>query len=744
MRSAPRSAVEICPMSVIIALAALGLLMLAAYRGYSVILFAPLAALGAVLLTDPSAVAPTFTGVFMEKMVGFIKLYFPVFLLGAVFGKLIELAGFSRSIVAAAIRLLGTRQAMLVIVLVCALLTYGGVSLFVVVFAVYPFAAEMFRQSDIPKRLIPATIALGAFSFTMDALPGTPQIQNIIPSTFFGTHAWAAPWLGTLGALFVFAVGMLYLRRQANKARRNGEGYGSDLRNEPETADDLRLPNPWLALSPLVLVGVANLLFTHWIPQWYGQVHTLQLAGMATPLQTEVGKLTAIWAVQAALLLGILLVLASGFAAIRSRLAEGTRSAVAGSLLAAMNTASEYGFGAVIASLPGFLVLADALKSIPNPLVNEAITVTLLAGITGSASGGMSIALAAMSDTFIAAANAAQIPLEVLHRVAAMASGGMDTLPHNGAVITLLAVTGLTHREAYKDIFGITLIKTLAVFFVIGLFYATGLVRSALFSSSGRNSMTLKGKTALVTGSTSGIGLGIALSLAEAGADLLLNGFGEVDAALAQVRARGVRAEHHPADLSSPEQIGELMAFAERTFGGVDILVNNAGIQYVAPVQEFPMERWDAIIAINLSSVFHTTRLALPGMLARGWGRIVNVASTHGLVASAGKSAYVAAKHGVLGLTKSVALETARTPVTCNAICPGWVLTPLVQKQIDARTAEGVSPEQAEHDLLAEKQPSLAFVTPEQLGGLTLFLCSGAADQVRGAAWNMDGGWVAQ
>ncbi|MBH9394128.1 3-hydroxybutyrate dehydrogenase [Pseudomonas aeruginosa] len=256
--------------------------------------------------------------------------------------------------------------------------------------------------------------------------------------------------------------------------------------------------------------------------------------------------------------------------------------------------------------------------------------------------------------------------------------------------------------------------------------------------------MTLKGKTALVTGSTSGIGLGIALSLAEAGADLLLNGFGAVDAALAPVRARGGRAAHHPADLSSPEQIGELMAFAERPFGGVDILVNNAGIQYVAPVQEFPTERWDAIIAINLSSVFHTTRLALPGMLARGWGRIVNIASTHGLVASAGKRAYVAAKHGVLGLTKSVALETARTPVTCNAICPGWVLTPLVQKQIDARIAEGVSPEQAEHDLLAEKQPSLAFVTPEQLGGLTLFLCSEAADQVRGAAWNMDGGWVAQ
>ncbi len=253
-------------MSVIIALAALTLLMVAAYRGYSVILFAPIAALGAVLLTDPSAVAPAFTGVFMEKMVGFIKLYFPVFLLGAVFGKLIELSGFSRSIVAAAIRLLGTRQAMLVIVLVCALLTYGGVSLFVVVFAVYPFAAEMFRQSNIPKRLIPATIALGAFSFTMDALPGTPQIQNIIPSTFFNTTAWAAPWLGLIGGLFVFSLGMLFLQRQRNKAQRVGEGYGTELRNEPETAEDIKLPNPWIAVSPLLAVGIMNLLFTQWIP----------------------------------------------------------------------------------------------------------------------------------------------------------------------------------------------------------------------------------------------------------------------------------------------------------------------------------------------------------------------------------------------------------------------------------------------------------------------------------------------
>lgn len=463
-------------MSVLIALAALGLLMLAAYRGYSVILFAPIAALGAVLLTEPAAVGPAFTGLFMEKMVGFVKLYFPVFLLGAVFGKLIELSGFSRSIVAAAINLLGRRHAIPVIVLVCALLTYGGVSLFVVAFAVYPFAAELFRQSQIPKRLIPATVALGAFSFTMDALPGTPQIQNIIPTSFFGTNAWAAPWLGLFGSLFIIFVGLLYLERQRRKALARNEGYGTELQNEPETPDNINLPNPFVAISPLILVGVLNLLFTRWIPVWYGSTHQLDLPGLATPVTTEISKITAIWAVEAALVSGILMVVIFGYRNIQGRLAEGSRTAVGGAILAAMNTASEYGFGAVIAALPGFLVLSNALAAIPDPLLNEAISITTLAGITGSASGGMSIALAAMSDTFIAAANAANIPLEVLHRVASMASGGMDTLPHNGAVITLLAITGLSHRQAYGGIFAITIIKSLAVLFVIGVFYTTGIV----------------------------------------------------------------------------------------------------------------------------------------------------------------------------------------------------------------------------------------------------------------------------
>lgn len=463
-------------MDFVIVLLALVLLMVVAYRGYSVILFAPIAAMLAVLLTQPYAVAPMFTGVFMDKMVGFVKLYFPVFLLGAVFGKVIELSGFSRSIVTAIIAFVGRERAVLCIVLVCAVLTYGGVSLFVVVFAVYPFAAEMFRQGGIPKRLIPGTIALGAFSFTMDALPGTPQIQNIIPTTFFGTTTWAAPVLGTLGGLIILTAGVAYLSWRVRSAERAGEGYGEGHINEPVPVPvDEMLASPWIALLPLVVVGVANKVLTQWIPLWYEPKTEVQLA-MAKPVVTDVAAVTAIWAVQGALILGILTVLAFAFRPVVSKFAEGTQAAVAGALLASMNTASEYGFGAVIAALPGFLVIADALKAIPNPLVNEAITVTTLAGITGSASGGLSIALAAMSDGFKAAAAASGIPLEVMHRVAAMASGGMDTLPHNGAVITLLAVTGLTHRVSYPDIFAVTLIKTATVFAVIGIYYATGWV----------------------------------------------------------------------------------------------------------------------------------------------------------------------------------------------------------------------------------------------------------------------------
>jgi H+/gluconate symporter-like permease len=464
-------------MSVVILLLALGLLMLVAYRGYSVILFAPICALLAVVATDPTLVAPAYTSVFMDRLANFVKLYFPVFMLGAVFGKVIELSGFSKAIVSSIVRLVGPTRAMLSIVLVCAVMTYGGVSLFVVVFAVYPFAAELFRQVDIPKRLIPGTIALGAFTFTMDALPGTPQIQNIIPTTFFQTNTWAAPWLGVVGATFIFIVGMSYLEFMRRRAASAGEGYatsGQKLENEPEPFEEERLPNAALAILPLILVFVLNRVFTDLIPVAYGDTFQFAL-GKEPPTAIAIAKIAAIWAVIGALIAGILFVVVSSFKTIRLRFADGTKLAIAGALLATLNTASEYGFGGVVAALPGFEVVRSALEAIPNPLINEAVTVTVLAGITGSASGGMSIALAAMADQFIANANAAGIPLEVLHRVASMASGGMDTLPHNGAVITLLAVTGLTHRQSYKDIFAITIIKTLAVGVIIAFYYLTGI-----------------------------------------------------------------------------------------------------------------------------------------------------------------------------------------------------------------------------------------------------------------------------
>jgi len=258
----------------------------------------------------------------------------------------------------------------------------------------------------------------------------------------------------------------------------------------------------------------------------------------------------------------------------------------------------------------------------------------------------------------------------------------------------------------------------------------------------------LQGKRALITGSTSGIGLGMAHKLASQGCSIVLNGFGEAQA-IERLRAElaseyKVDVQFEGGDLTRPAEIEHL---AQRCIesGGVDILINNAGIQHVAPLETFAPERWDAVIALNLSAAFHTTRLLLPGMRARNWGRIINIASAHGLVASVEKAAYVAAKHGIIGLTKVTALETARTGITANAICPGWVLTPLVQKQIDARSVElGISPEQAKDMLVSEKQPSGEFVTPQQLGDLALFLCTPGGDQVRGAAWAMDGGWTAQ
>ncbi|MFP7733399.1 GntP family permease [Priestia aryabhattai] len=478
-------------MDLVIIILALGLLMLIAYRGFSVILFAPLCALLAVILTEPSYALPFFSNIFMEKMVGFIKNYFPVFLLGAVFGKLVEMSGIAESIAKTIINLVGRKRAILAIVLMCAILTYSGVSLFVVAFAVYPFAANLFREANIPKRLIPGTIALGALSFTMDAMPGTPQIQNVIPTSFFKTDIYAAPILGIIGSLFVLCLGLLYLESRRKKAQISGEGYfgfkgaGEETAVAAETVNMSAAPSTnsatigrqVLAFVPLILVGVANKFFTISIPKWYPEGFDFSKLGLEAFGKVDLATVTGIWSVELALVLGILTALAYDWNRVTSGFQQGINASIGGALLAAMNTGSEYGFGGVIASLPGFATVRDSIShTFTNPLINGAVTTNVLAGITGSASGGMGIALSAMGDKYIQAITQYNIPPEVMHRVVAMASGGMDSLPHNGAVITLLAVTGLTHKQAYGDIFAVTIFKTLACFFVILVYSLTGLV----------------------------------------------------------------------------------------------------------------------------------------------------------------------------------------------------------------------------------------------------------------------------
>lgn len=468
-----------------IILLSLGLLMYTAYRGFSVILMAPICALLAVLLINPANVLPFYSGVFMPKMVGFIKDYFLVFLLGAIFGKVVEMSGIAASIAKTIVNLIGSKNAMLTVVLLGAILTYSGVSLFVVVFAVYPFANQLFKQANIPKRLLPGTIALGAFTFTMDALPGTPQIQNVIPTTFFGTNIYAAPILGILGAIFVLGMGLSYLEWRRRVAAKKGQGYSDGLGlndtelqqlNTISSKENGTVLRQCLAFVPLILVAVMNKYLSGAIQDWYPNGFDFSALGLMN-YSVDVAKSAAIWAVGLALIVGIISAVLFDFRRVYDTFKEGVNTSISGALLAVMNTASEYGFGAIIAALPGFIIISQALgNTFTNPLVNGAVTTTVLAGVTGSASGGMSIALSAMADQYNTAITAMGIPPEVMHRIVAMASGGMDTLPHNGAVITLLAVTGLTHKQSYKDIFAITIIKTLAVFVAIAAFTWFGII----------------------------------------------------------------------------------------------------------------------------------------------------------------------------------------------------------------------------------------------------------------------------
>ncbi|WP_018954449.1 GntP family permease [Thioalkalivibrio sulfidiphilus] len=455
-------------LGIVVILVTLGLLIYLAYRGISLLILAPALATFAVVASLEGRVLASYTQIFMGSTADFIALYFPVFLLGAVFGKLMEDSGSAEVLANAIIERLGSSRAILAVVLSCAVMTYGGVSLFVVAFAVYPIAAALFRQADIPKRLIPATIALGAFTFTMTALPGTPAIQNAIPMPYFGTSPFAAPGLGVITAAVMFTLGMLWLQYRARRLaaegygdhadadftpdkelRERAAGEGFDLMELPVDKRPVGPPPVLIAVLPLVLVIGINLVFTFLvIPRMDTDYLALPIYG-----ETSIEQVRGIWSVIAALVLSLLVLIATNWRRLGG-LKQSIDNGANASLLPIFNTASLVGFGAVIASLGAFLLIRDAVVGIggDNPLISLAIAVNVLAGMTGSASGGMSIALSTLGDTYLEMARVHGINPELMHRVTAVATGGLDTLPHNGAVITLLAITRLTHRQAYFDL----------------------------------------------------------------------------------------------------------------------------------------------------------------------------------------------------------------------------------------------------------------------------------------------------
>jgi H+/gluconate symporter-like permease len=437
-----------------------------AYRGINVLILAPLLAMLAVLMSGGLPVLATYTQVFMKSLGGYVITYFPLFLLGAIFGKVMADSGAARTIAEMIVRKVGSDRAILAVVLACGVLTYGGVSLFVVAFAIYPIANALFRRADVPKRLLPAAIALGSFTFTMTAFPGTPAIQNAIPMPFFGTNVFAAPLLGTFAGLVMLAGGTLWLNRRAAAAHARAEGYGEHARTAADStlAEDADLPGFAVAIAPVVTVIVLNAVLTYLV------IPRMDAGYLADPKYgaTTLSGVAGIWAIIVSLTLSILLALALNWRRFGD-VKETVNSGTMGSLLPIFNTASEVGYGAVIASLPAFAVIRDAVLGLfpTNPVASLAVAVNVLAGITGSASGGMSIALNALGEQFAAMARDQGISMELMHRVTALSSGGFDALPHNGAVITLLAITGLTHKKSYADIFvvavAVPVLATIAV-----------------------------------------------------------------------------------------------------------------------------------------------------------------------------------------------------------------------------------------------------------------------------------------
>ena len=449
------------------------LLMFLAYRGVTVLLLAPLMAILAVLLSGEAAyILPIYTSTYMSALGAYVVSFLPLFLLGALFGQLMADSGAAHAISQWIVRKLGSNQAIVTVVLACGLLTYGGVSLFVVVFAVYPIARNLFRAADIPKRLIPATIALGAFTFTMTALPGTPAIQNAIPIPYYGTNVFAAPGLGIIAALIMFTGGLWWLRSREKAARRAGEGYGQHTEDAGMLKEEERAKNAVshiplaLAILPLILVVGVNGLFTYLVfPAMDLSFMTERFAGL------EPAKMAGLWAVIIALAIACATLVVSRLGHWHN-LRETVNKGVFGFMLPLFNTASEVGYGAVIAGLAGFAIIRNAVLNVTpgNPLISEAIAMNVLAGITGSSSGGLSIALQTLGADYLHMAVQAGISPDLMHRVAVMAAGGFDTLPHCGAIITLLSICNLTHRQSYLNIAAVTMaVPMVALVTVIAL-----------------------------------------------------------------------------------------------------------------------------------------------------------------------------------------------------------------------------------------------------------------------------------
>ena len=440
------------------------LLMFFAYRGYSVLILAPIMATLAVLLSgDFLSTIPAYTDVFMGALSGFLLKFFPIFLLGALFGRLMADSGAATAIAKTVVEKLGASKAILAVILVCAILTYGGVSLFVVAFAIYPIAKDLFKAADIPKRLIPAAIALGSFTFTMTALPGTPAIQNAIPIPYYNTNVFAAPILGIIGGTIMFICGWLWLQSRARKANAAGEGYGQhdeeDVGGVGAAKKDTEVLNTHhtsftIAMIPLVLVIGLNALLT------YAIFPSVDFSGLQAQFpDLNIAGSLGLWSIIISLVVAcaVLILLRIGhWNNLQKTINRGTYD----SMLPIFNTASEVGYGAVIASLAGFLIIRDSILNLTpdNPLISEAVAMTTLAGITGSSSGGLSIALSTLGEDYLRMAVAAGIDPELMHRVAVMAAGGLDTLPHSGAVITLLAICGLTHKQSYLNVAMVTMV----------------------------------------------------------------------------------------------------------------------------------------------------------------------------------------------------------------------------------------------------------------------------------------------